>query len=71
MVFEGLLHQYVCKGVILGAFDSGTLVGVCGMVQPGRCQATTTEKLRRPKVLFGFKSQHPRPHLVSPMLYGV
>ena len=45
-MFEALLHQYVSKGVILGAFDSGTLVGVCGMVQPGRCQATTIEKLR-------------------------
>ncbi len=45
-MFEALLHQYMSKGVILGAFDSGTLVGVCGMVQPGRCQATTLEKLR-------------------------
>ena len=45
-MFEPLLHQYLSKGVILGAFDSGTLVGVCGMVEPGRCQATTIERLR-------------------------
>lgn len=45
-MFAGLLPQYASKGVILGAFDSGTLVGVCGMVQPGRCEATTIDKLR-------------------------
>ncbi len=53
-MFEALLHQYVSKGVIWGAFDSGTLVGVCGMVEPGRCQATTIEKLRMlPALLVG------------------
>ena len=45
-MFQALLLQYVSKGVIWGAFDSGALVGVCGMVEPGRCQATMIEKLR-------------------------
>ena len=45
-MFEALLHQYMSKGEILGAFSSGTLIGVCGMVEPERCQLTTTEKLR-------------------------
>ena len=45
-MFEVVLDQYLRKGIILGAFDSGTLVGVCAMVQPGRCQATAIEKLR-------------------------
>ncbi len=45
-MFEALLRQYISKGEILGAFSSGTLIGVCGMVEPERCQLTTTEKLR-------------------------
>ena len=45
-VFQGVLRQYISKGVILGAFDSGTLAGVCAMVEPGRCQPTGGERLR-------------------------
>ncbi len=44
-MFKVLLRQYISKGEILGAFSSGTLIGVCGLVQPGHCQPTTTEKL--------------------------
>jgi GNAT superfamily N-acetyltransferase len=33
------------KGVLLGAFEGDTLVGIAGMVAPGRCQPTLTEKL--------------------------
>ena len=45
-IFGALLRQYLAKGAVLGAFSSGTLIGVCGMVQPGRCQPTTADKLR-------------------------
>jgi GNAT superfamily N-acetyltransferase len=44
--FLPLLRQYLAKGAVLGAFDADRLVGVCGMVQPGRCQPTVAEKLR-------------------------
>lgn len=44
--FLPVLGQYLVKGAVLGAFDQGRLVGVCGMVQPGRCQPTIGEKLR-------------------------
>lgn len=37
-----LIHA---KGVVLGAFDDRTLVGIAGMTAPGRCQPTFTEKL--------------------------
>ncbi len=45
-IFQGVLRQYVSKGVILGAFDSDALVGVCAMVEPGRCQPSGGERLR-------------------------
>ena len=45
-MFQGVLPHYEPKGVILGAFDGGTLVGVCGMVRPGRCQPGPGERLR-------------------------
>ena len=45
-MFQGVLPHYGPKGVILGAFDGGTLVGVCGMVRPGRCQPGPGERLR-------------------------
>ena len=34
------------KGVLLGAFAGDTLVGVAGMVPPGRCQPTLVENMR-------------------------
>jgi len=45
-VFQGVLRQYVSKGSVLGAFSSGTIVGVCAMVKPGRCQPSGGERLR-------------------------
>ena len=33
------------KGVVLGAFDGETLVGIAGMMAPGECQPTSMEKL--------------------------
>jgi ribosomal protein S18 acetylase RimI-like enzyme len=45
-LFRALLSQYLSKGRILGAFSSRTLVGVCGMVESGRCQPGPVEKLR-------------------------
>jgi ribosomal protein S18 acetylase RimI-like enzyme len=45
-VFQGVLRQYVSKGSALGAFSSGTIVGVCAMVEPGRCQPSGGERLR-------------------------
>lgn len=45
-IFQGVLRQYIPKGAVLGAFSSGTLVGVCAMVEPGRCQPTGGERLR-------------------------
>jgi len=33
------------KGVVLGAFDDNILVGIAGMIAPGRCQPSLTEKL--------------------------
>ena len=34
--FRPVLGQYLPKGTILGAFQAGHLVGVCGMLPPGR-----------------------------------
>jgi ribosomal protein S18 acetylase RimI-like enzyme len=45
-VFQGVLRQYVPKGAVLGAFSSDGLVGVCAMVEPGRCQPSGGERLR-------------------------
>jgi hypothetical protein len=42
------------RGLVLGAFSAGGLVGVCGMAPPGRCQPTPLEKLRvLPSLLLG------------------
>jgi ribosomal protein S18 acetylase RimI-like enzyme len=52
-MFQGVLPLYGPKGLVLGAFTSATpgetpetLVGVCGMVRPGRCQPAPGERLR-------------------------
>lgn len=44
-LFSVALPLIFSKGVVLGAFDGGTLVGVAGMVAPGKCQPTLSEKL--------------------------
>ncbi len=43
--FGVVLEQYRKKGVVFGAFDGNTLVGVCALLEQGRCQATFFEKL--------------------------
>jgi len=45
-MFAPVLGQYLGRGAVLGAFDAGGLVGVCGMLAPGRCQPSFAEKLR-------------------------
>jgi GNAT superfamily N-acetyltransferase len=45
-LFSLILPVVISKGTLLGAFDGPALVGVAGMTPPGRCQPTTTEKLR-------------------------
>ena len=44
-MFSVALPLIFSKGVVLGAFDGETLVGVAGMVAPGKCQPSLTEKL--------------------------
>lgn len=45
-VFRAFLRMEVSKkGLVLGAFREGTLVGVCGMIKPGSCQLSVPEKL--------------------------
>ena len=45
-MFASYLEQILTKGFVLGASSSRTLVGVCAMVEPGRCQPSAGEKLR-------------------------
>src|SRR5262245_36965854 len=53
-IFVPVLHGLYRRGLILGAFRDGSLVGVCGMARPGLCQPTTLEKLSViPSVVFG------------------
>jgi len=52
--FVPVLRGLFQRGLILGAFRDSSLVGVCGMARPGRCQPTSLEKLRViPSVVFG------------------
>ena len=44
-MFGAALPLVLSKGVLLGAFDEDTLVGIAGMIAPGRCQPTLMEKL--------------------------
>lgn len=44
-MFAVALPLIQSKGVVLGAFDEGTLVGIAGMIAPGRCQPSLKEKL--------------------------
>lgn len=43
-LFAILLHQQLRKGVILGAYGRGGLIGVAAMVPPGRCHPTLREQ---------------------------
>src|SRR5262249_43580589 len=52
--FVPVLHGLHRRGLVLGAFGEGTLVGVCGMARPGQCQPAALEKLRvLPSLVFG------------------
>ena len=44
-LFAVALPMIYAKGVVLGAFDDITLVGIAGMIAPGKCQPSFTEKL--------------------------
>ena len=44
-MFSVALPLVLSKGVLLGAFDGETLVGIAGMLAPGQCQPTMMEKL--------------------------
>jgi ribosomal protein S18 acetylase RimI-like enzyme len=44
-MFTVALPLVLSKGVVLGAFDGDTLVGIAGVIAPGRCQPTFSEKL--------------------------
>ena len=44
-MFTVALPLILSKGVVLGAFDGVTLVGIAGMVAPGQCQPSLGEKL--------------------------
>ena len=44
-MFTVALPLIFSKGNVLGAFDGATLVGIAGMVAPGRCQPSLAEKL--------------------------
>jgi len=44
-MFALALPMILKKGVLLGAFVDNTLVGVAGMVPPGRCQPTLIENI--------------------------
>ena len=52
-LFGSLLGGHVAKGTVLGAFSSGTLVGVCSMVPPGGCRLSAMDKLRMVPTLIG------------------
>jgi GNAT superfamily N-acetyltransferase len=44
-MFKVALPLVLSKGLVLGAFDDETLVGIAGMIAPGHCQPTLIEKL--------------------------
>jgi len=54
-LFDALLRRHLTTdaAVVLGAFVDGTLVGVCAMVRPGRCQPRFADKLRLLPSLLG------------------
>jgi GNAT superfamily N-acetyltransferase len=52
-LFTAVLASHVVKGTILGAYAGDTLVGVCSMVPPGKCQLSGGEKLGMVPTLIG------------------
>ena len=58
-LFGIVVPMVLRKGVVLGTFRDGQLVGVAGMVRPGNCQAGTAEMIMlMPRLLYrlGFRS---------------
>jgi ribosomal protein S18 acetylase RimI-like enzyme len=52
--FTPVLNGVYVRGLVLGAFLDGILVGACGMARPGMCQPSPLEKLRIfPSVVIG------------------
>jgi ribosomal protein S18 acetylase RimI-like enzyme len=52
--FEAALRGLHQRGLIIGAFRGGAMVGVCGMAPPGRCQPALGEKASiLPAIVFG------------------
>ena len=49
--FTRLLRRQLRSGLVLGAFDGLTLVGVAAMVPPGHCQPPLQEKLHMLAIL--------------------
>ena len=45
-MFSVALPLTFSKGVLLGAFQDDTLLGIAGMVPPGKCQPSMKEKVR-------------------------
>ncbi len=45
-MMSAVLPMVAAKGVLLGAYRGGTLVGVTGLVEPGLCQPSPSESLR-------------------------
>lgn len=44
-MFTLALPMILSKGVVLGAFDATTLVGLAGMIAPGHCQPSLIDKV--------------------------
>jgi ribosomal protein S18 acetylase RimI-like enzyme len=52
--FAPVLRGLFRRGLLMGAFRDGTLVGTCGMAPPSRCQPSVLEKLTVvPSVVLG------------------
>jgi len=51
LFFETALQGLERRGLVLGAFGDGAMLGVCGVAPPGQCQPATPEKLRMVPVL--------------------
>ena len=50
-LFTALLGQDQHKGTVLGAFSADTMVGVCALIPPGRCQPLLRERMGLVKAL--------------------
>jgi ribosomal protein S18 acetylase RimI-like enzyme len=49
-IFTGVLERVHRHGIVLGAFEGRTMVGVCAYLPPGKCQPSFGEKV---KLLWG------------------